>query len=151
MGFQKISRLTAAQVQQLHELFQHEWWTTGRLLEDVQQMLAHSSYVFGICEAASERLVAFARVLTDRVYKALILDVIVAAEYRDQGLGKILMEDILGHPELKAVKHFELYCRLELAPFYQRWGFSTDVGGILFMRRECTVYPAPAADCEQPT
>lgn len=37
---------------------------------------------------------AFARILTDYVYKALILDVIVEPAYRGRGLGRLLMESI---------------------------------------------------------
>jgi len=38
-------------------------------------------------------------------------------------LGKKLMDAIVGHPALVRVEHFELYCRPELIPFYERWGF----------------------------
>jgi hypothetical protein len=45
------------------------------------------------------------------------------------------MRRIVAHPDLRAVKHFELACLKELAPFYGRIGFTMDVGGILLMRR----------------
>jgi hypothetical protein len=45
------------------------------------------------------------------------------------------MRRIVEHPDLRAVKHFELACLRELAPFYARFGFTTEVGGILLMRR----------------
>jgi len=38
------------------------------------------------------------------------------------------------HPELSGVRHFELYCLPELVSFYQRHGFSSDVGGIQLLR-----------------
>ncbi|MCG8606008.1 GNAT family N-acetyltransferase [bacterium] len=80
-------------------------------------MVQHSDFVLGVLEAESSRLVGFARVLTDRVFKAFIFDVIVAIEHRNEGIGKELMEWLLGHPDLKQVKHFELYCLPEVATY----------------------------------
>src|SRR5262249_19709448 len=120
----------------LHQLYQKEWWTKGRTLGDVRRMLDHSDYIFGLSEPESMNLVGFARVLTDRVFKVFIFDVIVAAQYRDHGLGRLIMDQILQHPDLLSVKHFELYCLPELIPFYERCGFSADVGAIVLLRRE---------------
>ena len=42
----------------------------------------------------------------------------------------------LTHPRLREVRHVELYSLPELIPFYERWGFSTDVGGVRFQRAQ---------------
>lgn len=123
-------------LQQLHDLYQGEWWTRGRSLGEVRRVVEHSSLVFAICSEPGARLVAFARVLTDRVFKALIFDVIVAPAHRDEGLGRRLMERITNHPDLEHVRHLELYCLPEMIPFYEKWGFSTDVSGVSLMRRK---------------
>jgi predicted GNAT family N-acyltransferase len=133
---QYIERLTVPQMEQLHQLYQGEWWTKGRSLADVRTMIEGSDHVFGFCEPRSERLVAFARVLTDGVFKALIFDVIVDPAYRGRGLGKDIMNRILEHPTLSRVKHFELCGLSEMIPFYTRWGFTAELGELCFMRRE---------------
>jgi predicted GNAT family N-acyltransferase len=97
-------------------------------------MLKNTDLIFGLSEEHSEKLIAFARVLTDNAYKALILDVIVDSTYRSKGLGKEIMQMILNHPELRLVKHFELYCLPELIPFYKKWGFIDDLGELTAMR-----------------
>lgn len=97
-------------------------------------MLQHTDIIFALCEKPSGKLIAFARVLTDRVYKALILDVIVHPDYRSQGLGKQLMQMILDHSKLAQIKHFELYCLPELIPFYKKWGFQDNLGKAIAMR-----------------
>lgn len=130
-----INRLDAHQTHQLLELYQNEWWTRGRTLEDVQVMLADEHPIFAYTEATSRRLVAFARVLTDGVFKALLFDVIVAEDYRGTGLGKQLMDRVLADPRLASVRHIELYCLPELVPFYERCGFASDVGGVQLMRK----------------
>jgi GNAT superfamily N-acetyltransferase len=117
-------------------LYSYGWWTQGRERRAVKRMLEGSDVIVGYCDPSSDRLVAFARVLTDFVYKALILDVIVAAAHRKSGLGRRLLDDLLEHPELREVLHFELYCLPNMLPFYERWGFSAALGDLRFMRYE---------------
>ena len=123
------------QVRELHRLYRSEWWSEDRRLSDVRKMLAGSDRIYAYVEPDSERLVAFARVLTDGVYKAFILDVIVAASHRSTGLGRVLMQAILDDDSLRRVEDFELYCRPELAPFYQRFGFHRDLDEVQLMRK----------------
>lgn len=134
MPFERIEKLSDQQARQLHQLYQKEWWTNGRTLPDIKIMLRNTDIIVALGEEKSSRLIAFARVLTDKVYKALVLDVIVDSKYRERGLGKVIMQMILDHPELRAVGHFELYCLPDLIPFYEKWGFTDDLGDLTTMR-----------------
>lgn len=98
-------------------------------------MLLHSDYVFGFCEADSQRLVAFARVLSDRVYRAVVLDVIVADHHRGQGLGTLLMQQVLAHPDLKNIELIQLFCLPEMVPFYEKFGFVNSPLNLLTRQR----------------
>ncbi len=122
-------------VRELHTLYQGEWWSRDRSLGEVRRMVEHSDVFFAICDESTGRLIAFARVLTDRVFKALVFDVIVAPERRNEGLGRLLMDRIVEHPSLEAVRHIELYCLPDMVPFYEKWGFSAEVSGVTLMRR----------------
>ena len=146
MRFEKIEELTDGQISDLHRMFQEEWWTKGRELEDVRRMLEHTNVIVGFCDAESKRLVAFARVLTDYVYKALVLDVIVEAGSRGRGLARALMGAVVGHPTLVSVRHFELYCRPQLVPLYRKWGFSDELGDLRLMRRVAPGTGQPGVD-----
>ncbi|MGH9794915.1 MAG: GNAT family N-acetyltransferase [Candidatus Acidiferrales bacterium] len=134
MKLKAIASPAEIQLADLMALYANEWWTDKRTAEDVRRMLAHTDFVFGFTEEPTGKLVAFARVLTDRVYKALVLDVIVAPAHRGTGLGRKLMEALLAHPELQAVRHWELYCKPEMMPLYRKWGFTSELGGVNFMR-----------------
>ena len=92
MDLLPITSLNDTQIRQLHQLYQNEWWTKGRTLDDVRRMLDHSDYLFGLCEPQTDDLVAFARVLTDRIFKAFILDVIVAPRHRGHRVGAAMMD-----------------------------------------------------------
>ena len=108
----------------------------GVPLDDIRRMLDHSDFLFGYATPGDERLIGFARVLSDRVYKALIFDLIVDPQYRNAGIGRRLMEVIVHHPELRRVKHFELYCLPEMEAYYGQWGFTDKIGDIKLLRRE---------------
>jgi GNAT superfamily N-acetyltransferase len=120
---------------ELVALFQSAWWTAARTPEAVGRMLEGSDLVVGLVERTSDRLVGFARVITDRTFLAVVLDVIVASDLRGTGLGARLMDELLARPELAEVDSIELVCQPELVDFYRRWGFSDEVGRSLLMRR----------------
>ncbi len=134
MTIELRTTLTPALVEQLHELYQNEWWTAGRKLPDVQAMLDHSDFVFAYIDSENN-LAGFARVLTDHVFKAFLFDVIANPKYRGTGLGTRIIRDVISHPVLSRVSSIELYCRPELNDFYRSFGFSNDTGEINLMRR----------------
>lgn len=129
-----LSELSERHLAQLHELYQREWWSRGRSLDATRRGVHGSQVVIGLADDADE-LIAFARVLTDYTFKALIFDVIVDDSVRSLGLGRRLMELVTSHVALKDVRHFELYCLPELVNFYVPHGFSTEVGNIRLMRK----------------
>lgn len=133
-ALRQIEQLSERHLQQLCALYQNEWWSRGRSLEATRAGVQGSQLCVGLVTSADE-LVAFARVLTDFTFKALIFDVIVAPEHRQAGLGDEVMSLIIGNERLQAVKSFELYCLPEMFPFYRRHGFSEEVGAIRLMRR----------------
>ena len=133
--YRRIHTLADHHVAQLMVLYRNEWWTHDRTVDDVRRMLAHSDVIVGLEDAESGVLAAFARVLTDYTYKALIFDVIVRPDCRGAGLGHALMDEICGDARLASVTHFVLYCRPELKPFYEQWGFTADLADITLMRR----------------
>jgi GNAT superfamily N-acetyltransferase len=130
-----IDTLSEAQVVELHAMYQDVWWSKGRSLEDVRAMLAHCDIVFGVVARDAPKLLGFARVISDHVYKAFVFDVIIHPEHRAAGLGTFLMESLMAHPVLSRVRHIELYCLPERVPFYERHGFSAEVGEVVLMRR----------------
>lgn len=133
MSYQIIHRLTPTQIDDLLTLYRREWWTQERTREEIDIMLKHTDLIFCLIDE-EERLVGFARVLTDRVFKAEIYDVIVAPEHRGRGLGRRLMEEILGHPGLRRVRQFNLQCLEEMRPFYEILGFADLSGELVYMR-----------------
>ncbi len=127
-----LHALNENQIAQLHALYQNEWWSGGRTLEDTRRCVQGSSLIFGFVQDGN--LVAFARVITDYVFKAFIFDVIVSPVLRGQGIGNLIVNTIKSHPDLARVGHLELYCRDDMIAFYESHGFSAELGNIHLMR-----------------
>lgn len=104
-------------------------------MDDVQECIRNSDLIYIYAHKESGDLQAFARVLTDKIFKAIIFDLIVSPESRNRGLGTILMKEIINDPYLRRVKDFELYCTDEIRSFYKKLGFDDNVNGVSLMRK----------------
>jgi len=133
MEYKVIKKLNKKQVKDLHKLYKNEWWTKDRSKKEIKKMLKHTDIVIGVVNKKG-KLIAFARVLSDFVFKAEIYDVIVDKKYRGLGLGELLLTKIIKHKKLKNIKQFNLQCLDELEPFYKKFGFKR-VDNLVYMRR----------------
>ena len=142
MQFNVIFQLTKAQKNDLMQLYKNEFWSNQRVQRDVEKMLENTDIVVGIENSYSpggtlrdRQLIGFCRVLTDFVYRAVLFDVIIHPDYRGQGLGKLLIDTVVEHPDLQQVEHIDLCCLPEMIDFYKQWDFTTELGEFRLMRR----------------
>lgn len=129
-----VETLTESQVSDLMDLYKNEFWSDKRTRQDVVKMLASTDVIIGLVDEC-DQLIGITRVLTDFVYRAMIFDVIIKPTHRKMGLGAKLMDAVLNHPKLQTVENFALNCLPDMMPFYERWGFSDNVGKMKFLRR----------------
>ncbi len=128
-----VEKLDQKQIEQLFHLYKNEWWCKERTLSQTKRVVQNSSLLFGIVDN-SNTLIAFARVLSDFTFKALIFDVIVAKEHRGKGLSNKLLNAIINHSKLQNIETIELYCLPEMKPLYAKYGFK-EPDGLSFLRR----------------
>src|SRR5947209_2922130 len=114
-----IERLSLEHITQLSELFKQTWWARDRTKVEIEIMLI-CSMSFGLIENETQRLIGYARVLTDEIKYAFIFDVILLEHSRGKGMGKMLMETIIAHPRLKNITRFELTCAPDMVGFYEK-------------------------------
>lgn len=108
-------------------------------------MIENTSLIIGFVNEDG-KVVAFARVLTDFVFHALVYDCIGAEPLRGQGLGRELMDAVAEHPRLKRVSAVWLCCLPEMVPFYENWGFAVCDESLKWMvklQREGWARPKP--------
>jgi GNAT superfamily N-acetyltransferase len=135
-----VETLTESQVSDLMDLYKNEFWCDKRTREDVVKMLAATDVTIGLVDEGDGvpprklRLIGITRVITDFVYSAIIFDVMIKPTHRKAGLGAVLMDAVFNHPQLQAVENLSLNCLPKMIPFYERWGFTNDVGEMKYMR-----------------
>ena len=133
--YEILTGVPSGRIDDMMALYRSAWWSAARTPGDVRRLLEGPSLFFLAAERPGGKLVAMARAITDGVYKAMVFDVIVDPEHQGEGLGRRVMEELLAHPSLRGVQHVELYCLPELEPFYERWGFTGEIGGVRLVRR----------------
>jgi len=109
-------------VEQLQNLFEQTDWAAGRTTGDIRNMLNNTSCCLTVWR--TEKLVGFARVLTDGVYRGLLDDVVVDGEFRGCDVGKEMLNRIVerfGH-----LYELLLGCQDDLVPFYEKFGFKVE-------------------------
>jgi N-acetylglutamate synthase-like GNAT family acetyltransferase len=105
----------------LHDfLSRHSYWAQGRSRELIERSIEHS-LPFGVYR--QQRLIGFARVVTDYATFAWLADVYVLEEFRGRGLSKWLMEVIMAHPQLQGLRRWVLATR-DAHELYRRFGFT---------------------------
>ena len=108
-------------VSMIHAFLANEsYWVPGISRQSVEKSI-DNSLCFGAY--SGDRQVAFARVVTDYVRFAHLLDVFVLKEFRGRGLGKRLMNSILSHPELRTIMRFTLGTQ-DAHGLYAQYGFT---------------------------
>jgi len=90
-----IEQFSDEQVHQIHGLMIREWWCLDRTLDDVHAVIKGSTVTLAAVNK-DLNVIAFARALSDGIFKAVLFDVIVKDE---------------------------LYCPDRISGFYTKQGF----------------------------
>ncbi len=101
-------------------LSEESYWARGRLRETTDTAVANSM-VFG-AYADDGEMVGAARVVTDRITFSWLCDVFVLDAHRGRGLGRALVDAVMNHPDLAAVKRTMLATN-DAHELYRSYGF----------------------------
>ena len=96
------------------------YWAAGRTMEEVQVTI-DSSVCFGIYLDAKQ--IGFARVITDYVVFAYLMDVFITEEHRGKGYSSVLIKNMMEEPSLKEVKIWRL-ATSDAHFLYEKFGFT---------------------------
>ena len=99
------------------------YWHKALTREALRRAITHS-IVFGVYESAGNGpQIGFARVTGDRTTFAYLADIFIDVRHRDAGLGRWLMTEVHGHPELQGLKRWLLKTR-DAQAFYRTLGYA---------------------------
>ena len=113
----------------LHAMLSQTYWAKGRSFEAVAKSVANS-LCFSLFKDGEQ--IGFARAITDGVTYAIILDMIISANFRGQGLGKWLLQCIDEHPEVTPLR--QVLWTADADDFYRKSGFN-EMPKLKFMAR----------------
>ena len=102
-------------------LSRRSYWAQGRSPAAIRKSV-ENSLCFGVYSREGKQA-GFARVITDYVVFAWVLDVFILEEYRGKELGKMLMKTITEYPELQEVKKWGLGTK-DAHGLYKQFGFT---------------------------
>ena len=105
----------------IHDFLTNEsGWSNEIPIEKVEKSI-HNSLNFGIYH--KQKLIGYARVISDFSTIAYLGDIFILAEYRGLGLSKWLMETIMEHKELQGLRRWILLTSTA-EWLYEKYGFT---------------------------
>ena len=111
---------TKLQISVIHQFLTETYWAKGRTIGEVKTSIQHS-FCFGVY--LDNKQIGFARVATDYVVFAYIMDVFILPKYRGNGYSKLLMKTINTEPQLQNCKIWMLKTS-DAHNLYKQFGFT---------------------------
>lgn len=96
------------------------YWAAGRTIQEVQTTI-DASFCFGIYLDGEQ--IGFARVVTDYVVFAYLMDVFITPAQRGNGYSSMLIAAMMGEPQLQQIKIWRL-ATTDAHFLYQKFGFT---------------------------
>ena len=103
----------------IHNFLKETYWAKGRTIEDVQTTI-DSSFCFGVY--LNDEQIGFARLTTDYVVSAYLMDVFIIDEHTGKGYSTVLMKAIMNEPKLSKIKIWRL-ATSDAHFLYEKFGF----------------------------
>ena len=111
------------QIEDIKRLLGMTYWADKRPIEQIAKSVRNSS-CYGIILESSEKLIGFARVISDYATTFYLCDVIIDTDYRNRGLGTALVSHILSLSELSGLRGILL--TRDAHAFYRKFGFEAE-------------------------
>ena len=108
------------QIDVIHQFLTETYWAKGRTLEEVKTSMEHC-LCFGVY--LDNKQIGFARIATDYVVFAYLMDVFILPEYRGNGYSKLLMKTVNEEPQLQNCKIWMLKTA-DAHRLYKQFGYT---------------------------
>ena len=107
-------------IELIHAFLTNSYWAKGRSLEKVELSIMNSD-CYGIY--MGENQIGFARIVTDLVTIAYLLDVFILEVHRGKGYAKKLLAVIFENPKYRTVQKWRLASK-DAQSLYAKFGFT---------------------------
>ncbi|SFC27044.1 Acetyltransferase (GNAT) family protein [Flagellimonas taeanensis] len=107
-------------IEKVHKEIKATYWGGYRSQEETIRTI-ENTICFGLFNSDDEQI-GFARLLTDSVVFAYLMDVVIFDPYKGRGLGKMLIKHIMDRPDVQTVKTVALKTK-DAHTLYEAFGF----------------------------
>lgn len=123
--------------EQLHKLFMSVGWSDGsetsEMINNYNIPFTNSTLVISAWE--NERLIGAVRVLSDKMFRSIIYDLLVLPEFQNKGIGKELLK--------RCIEHFPnsewlVQTTEKISSYYEKNGFK--VNNDMFLTIPCKLF-----------
>ena len=125
MNCRIIEGMDAISTDEVVRLLKTTYWANQRPRELIEKSMRHSD-CYGIYDDDEQKLIGFARVISDYATTWYLCDVIIDPDFQHRGLGKMLVSHIASQPVYAGQRGF-LFTR-DAHGLYEKYGFETVKG-----------------------
>ena len=105
-------------------------WAKNRSLVSIKKTLRNSDVIVSLWK--KNNIIGFGRASSDRVFRATLWDVVIKKEEQRNGLGKLIIAELLKAKELKNVEKIYLMTSTSRT-FYEQLGFRRNTNQTLML------------------
>ena len=98
MNYRIIEGMDQIDISEVERLLKMTYWANHRSTDTIEKSMRNSS-CFGIWSDKEQKLIGFARVISDYATTWYLCDVIIDPAYQHQGLGKEMVSYVASSPE----------------------------------------------------
>ena len=125
MNYRIIEGMDQIDISEVERLLKMTYWANHRSTDTIEKSMRNSS-CFGIWSDEEQKLIGFARVISDYATTWYLCDVIIDPAYQHQGLGKEMVSYVASSPEFAGLRG--LLLTRDAHSLYSRYGFESADG-----------------------
>ena len=134
MNYRIVDDLDKMKLEDIVRLLRMTYWADKRPVEIIEKSVRNSS-CYGLYIEGTEKLVGFARVISDHATAYYLCDVIIDKEYQRKGLGTALISYINSLPEFSGLRGF-LITR-DAHTLYRKFGYEVVNERVMLKEPDC--------------
>ena len=134
MNYRIVDDLDKMKLEDIVRLLRMTYWADKRPVEIIEKSVRNSS-CYGLYLEGTDKLVGFARVISDHATAYYLCDVIIDKEYQRKGLGTALISYINSLPEFSGLRGF-LITR-DAHTLYRKFGYEVVNERVMLKEPDC--------------
>ena len=129
MNYRIVDDLDKMKLEDIVRLLRMTYWADKRPIEKIEKSVRNSS-CYGLYVEDADKLVGFARVISDHATAYYLCDVIIDTEYQHKGLGTALVSYINSLPDFSGLRGFLITSNAHA--LYRKFGYEVVNERVMF-------------------